>query len=493
MTLSVYNSLTRRKEAFRPVEEGFVGIYVCGPTVYGHSHIGHAKSYISFDVIVRYLRYLGYQVRYVQNITDVGHLTDDADMGEDKIIKKAQRERIEPMEVVETYTRSYFDDMDALNLLRPDISPRASAHIPEQIALIQELIENEHAYEENGSVYYAVHTFPEYGKLSGRKIDELEEGVRIDVRSDKRHPADFALWKKANQDHLMQWPSPWGNGYPGWHLECSVMSTKYLGQPFDIHGGGLENIFPHHECEIAQSEANNGKQFANYWLHNNMVTVNGMKMGKSLGNAIDLKAAFNGSHPLLSKPYSPLTIRYFVLSSHYRSPLDFSDEALLAAEKGLARLHATVKLVRDQKERAAQSGQVLESVADLITRTTEAFEVAMNDDFNTAQALGALFEYTREVNSLLNSDQTLAKETLEAIDEIYHKLGEGVLGIIPNTLVTEAGGELVDGLVNVLIQIRQEARGKKDWQTADLIRDKLTEIGVSLEDRADGTIWKLSS
>ena len=311
MPLKLYNSLTRQKEEFKPIEEDFVSIYVCGPTVYDHAHIGHAKSYVSFDVIVRYLRYTGYKVRYVQNITDVGHLTDDADMGEDKIIRKAQRERIEPMEVVETYTRSYFEDMDSLNVIRPDISPRPSGHIPEQIALIEELVKNEHAYVVDGSVYYNVSSFSEYGKLSGRKIDELEEGVRINVRSEKRHPADFALWKKADASHLMQWPSPWGAGYPGWHIECSVMSTKYLGQPFDIHGGGLENIFPHHECEIAQSEVLHGHNFANYWLHNNMVTVNGMKMGKSLGNAISMKDAFSGTHPLLSKPYAPLTIRFF--------------------------------------------------------------------------------------------------------------------------------------------------------------------------------------
>ncbi|NIP23436.1 MAG: cysteine--tRNA ligase [Phycisphaerae bacterium] len=491
MTLQVYNSLTRQKEEFNPIEPGFVGIYVCGPTVYGHAHIGHGKSYVSFDVIVRYLCYLGYKVRYVQNITDVGHLTDDADAGEDKIIKQAKKERLEPMEIVETYTRSYFEDMDALNNLRPDISPRASAHIPEQIALIEELLETEHAYESNGSVYFDVSSFSDYGKLSGRKVEELAEGVRISVRSEKRHPADFALWKNAESGHLMQWPSPWGEGYPGWHVECSVMSTKYLGQPFDIHGGGLENIFPHHESEIAQSEASHDQTFANYWLHNNMVTVNGMKMGKSLGNAINLKEAFQGTHPLLSKPYNPLTIRFFILSSHYRSPLDFSDEALQAAEKGLARLHATVKLVRDQL-RQASPGDVPEAVTELINRHKQAFEEAMNDDFNTAQAIATLFEFTKEVNTLLNTKRAFSQDTLAAINNLYQILGEDVLGLIPHTFTTEAGDDLINGLLNVLIQIRQEARSKKDWATADAIRDKLAELDIILEDRPDGTIWKLS-
>lgn len=491
MTLQVYNSLTRQKEEFNPIEPGFVGIYVCGPTVYDHAHIGHGKSYVSFDVIVRYLRYLGYKVRYVQNITDVGHLTDDADAGEDKIIKQAKKERLEPMEVVETYTRSYFEDMDTLNNLRPDISPRASAHIPEQIALIEELLEAEHAYESNGSVYFDVSSFSDYGKLSGRKVEELAEGVRISVRSEKRHPADFALWKKAESGHLMQWPSPWGDGYPGWHVECSVMSTKYLGQPFDIHGGGLENIFPHHESEIAQSEANHNRKFANYWLHNNMVTVNGMKMGKSLGNAINLKDAFQGTHSLLSKPYNPLTIRFFILSSHYRSPLDFSDEALQAAEKGLARLHAAVKLVRDQLQQASP-GDIPEAVTELINRHKQAFEDAMNDDFNTAQAIAALFEFTKEVNTLLNAKEPLSQETLTAINNLYQTLGEDVLGLIPQTFTTESGDDLINGLLNVLIQIRQEARSKKDWATADAIRDKLAELDIVLEDRPDGTIWKLS-
>ncbi|MDQ1273815.1 MAG: cysteinyl-tRNA synthetase, partial [Planctomycetota bacterium] len=340
MTLKFYNSLTRKKEVFVPVQEGRVNMYVCGPTVYDHPHIGHAKSYVSFDVIVRYLRYLSYKVRYVQNITDVGHLTDNADTGEDKILKRAQRERLEPAELVEIYTRSYFEDMDALSNVRPDISPRATAHIPEQIELVERLIEKGYAYISNGSVYFDVNKFKEYGKLSGRKQEELEAGARIEINPEKRNPSDFALWKKAEPAHIMRWKSPWGEGFPGWHLECSAMSMKYLGQTLDIHGGGLENTFPHHECEIAQSEAANELPFVRYWIHNNMVTVNGQKMGKSLGNFITLKDAF--------KKYHPLTIRFFILTTHYRSPLDFSDEALDAANKGLERLHNTIKNLRER-------------------------------------------------------------------------------------------------------------------------------------------------
>ena len=491
MAIKLYNSLHRKKEIFEPLEEGFVGIYVCGPTVYGHSHLGHAKSYVSFDAIIRYFRYAGYHVRYVQNITDVGHLTDDADAGEDKILKQARKERVEPMEIVERYTRSYFEDMDALNVQRPDISPHAAAHIPEQIALIEELLASGHAYEKNGSVYFDVSSYPDYGQLSGRKLEDLEEGVRIDVNSDKDDPADFALWKKAEPGHIMKWRSPWGEGYPGWHIECSVMSTKYLGEPFDIHGGGLENIFPHHESEIAQCDAAHHHGFARYWMHNNMVTVNGMKMGKSLGNAITLKQIFSGDHPLLTQAYDPPTLRSFILSSHYRSPVDFTNDALQAAEKGLKRLHGTVKLVRDQLAHAAD-GDLLPAAAEAIETHTAAFTAAMDDDFNTPKAIAALFDFNRAVNTMLNSGTPLSKQTLAAIDTVYRTLGEGVLGIVPDELTAEIGGDLVDGLVNILIHLRQQARANKDWTTADTIRDRLTELGIALEDRPDGTIWKLT-
>jgi cysteinyl-tRNA synthetase len=483
MALTVYNHLTRRKELFEPVQEGYVSVYVCGPTIYDHAHIGHAKAYITFDTIVRYLRLLGYKVRYVQNITDVGHLTDDADEGEDKILKQARADRVEPMELVETYMRSYFEDMDALNVVRPDISPRPTCHITEQIEMAQRLLETGHAYEANGSVYFDVSSWPEYGKLSGRRVEELEEGARVAVNPEKRHPADFAVWKKAEPGHILRWPSPWSEGYPGWHLECSVMATKYLGQPFDIHGGGLENIFPHNECEIAQFEAATGETFCNYWLLNNMVTVDGVKMGKSLGNAISIKE-------MLAR-HEAMTIRFFVLSSHYRSPTDFSEEALQAASRGLERLVGVVRLVRERLRDA--TGEELDT--EWKTRLAEAetkFREAMDDDFNTALAIATLFDLGREVNALLNSDQAVSRANLEAIDDHYQRLGGDVLGIDLGKVSGVADSDLVDGLVRLLIDMRQEARQARDWAQADAIRDRLDELGVALEDGAEGTRWRLS-
>jgi cysteinyl-tRNA synthetase len=485
MTLHVYNSLTRTKEKFVPIHEGWVGIYVCGPTVHGDAHLGHAKSYVSFDVIVRYLRYLGYRVRYVQNITDVGHLTDDADEGEDKILRKARLGKVEPMELVETYMRSYFEDMDAMNVLRPDISPRASGHIPEMLELVKDLLQSGHAYEVNGSVYFSVESFPEYGKLSGRRVEELEEGARVEVNPEKRHPADFALWKRADPEHILRWPSPWGPGYPGWHAECSVMSAKYLGQPFDIHGGGLENQFPHHECEIAQSEAATGEPFAKYWLHNNMVTVDGVKMGKSLGNFVTLKDAFSR--------YSPLVVRFFALSSHYRSPLDFSDDALAAASKGLERLHAAVKLARDHLGRAgAGDDEPAPAVAAALAAHRERFIEAMDDDFNTASALSVLFDFSRQTNTWLNEGGALSGASLRAIDTLYTELAGDVLGLLPAEFDAGAGtAELTDQLIALLVDLRQEARKAKDFARSDQIRDRLAEMGVALEDGADGTRWRV--
>lgn len=485
MTLHIHNSLTRSKEEFKSLHEGWVGIYVCGPTVHGHAHLGHAKSYVSFDVVVRYLLYLGYQVRYVQNITDVGHLTDDADEGEDKILRKARLGKVEPMELVETYMRSYFEDMDALNVLRPDISPRASGHIPEMIELVKELLNRGHAYEANGSIYFAVDSYSEYGKLSGRRVAELEEGARVEVNPEKRNPADFALWKRAEPEHILRWPSPWGWGYPGWHVECSVMSAKYLGQPFDIHGGGLENQFPHHECEIAQSEAAAGEPFARYWMHNNMVTVNGVKMGKSLGNFVTLKDAF--------ARYSPLVVRFFALSSHYRSPLDFSDDALVAASRGLERLHSAVKLVRDALGKAgAVEGEAAPEVALALHEQAARFREAMDDDFNTAVALSVLFDLTRQTNTWLNSGAELSAASLQAIDALYSELAGNVLGLLPSDLGAGGGNaELTDQLIAFLSDIRQEARTARDFTRADQIRERLAEIGVILEDGADGTRWRL--
>jgi cysteinyl-tRNA synthetase len=504
MALQLYNSLTRQTEEFKPLSEGRVGIYVCGPTVYGHAHLGHAKSYVSFDVLVRYLRYLGYSVTYVQNITDVGHLTDDADAGEDKIAKAARKERKHPMALAEDYTRSYFEDMDKLNCVRPDISPRASGHIIEQIELVKVLIEKGFAYEVNGSVYFDVAKFPDYGKLSGRNVEEMQVGARIEVSPEKQNPVDFALWKKAEPNHIMQWPSPWGMGYPGWHLECSAMSTKYLGQPFDIHGGGMENKFPHHECEIAQSEAAYGRQFVRFWLHNNMVTVDSQKMGKSLGNFISLKEAFAGTHEKLSRAYEPLAVRQLVLNSHYRSPLDFSDAALFSARSGYQKISEAVRNLRKQIATAPQGDPCVEDVPpsnrgqdarDTVLKQLDGakakFEEAMNDDLNTSVALSVLFDLVRLTNSLLENRKTTG-ETLVAVNEMFTKLGGDVLGVVTEECV-QAGGikeDALDKLVGILIPQRAEARKAKDFARADAIRAKLDEAGIILEDGPQGTQWR---
>ena len=490
MVLQLYNSLTRRTEEFRPLVEGRVGVYVCGPTVYGHAHLGHAKSYVSFDVLVRYLRSLGYSVTYVQNITDVGHLTDDADAGEDKIAKAARKERKHPMALAESYTRSYFEDMDQLNCVRPDISPRASGHIIEQIELVKVLLEKGFAYEVNGSVYFDVSKFPDYGKLSGRNTEEMQAGARIEVSPEKRNPVDFALWKKAEPNHIMQWPSPWGTGYPGWHLECSAMSTKYLGQPFDIHGGGMENKFPHHECEIAQSEAAQGVQFVRTWVHNNMVTVDGQKMGKSLGNFITLKEAFAGTHEKLSRAYEPLAVRQLVLSSHYRSPLDFSDAALFAAHSGYQKISEAVRNLRKQISTATQ-GEPDAAVVKQLEGAKAKFEEAMNDDLNTSVALSVLFDLVRLTNGLLENKK-MTRETLTAVNEMFIKLGGDILGIVAED-AAPAGGvseDALDKLVGILIAQRAEARKAKDFARADAIRARLEEAGIVLEDSPQGTQWR---
>ncbi|MFA5784422.1 MAG: cysteine--tRNA ligase [Phycisphaerae bacterium] len=489
MALELYNSLTRQQEEFKPLVKGKVGIYVCGPTVYGHAHLGHAKSYVSFDILVRYLRYLGYNVTYVQNITDVGHLTDDADEGEDKIAKEAVKEKKYPMAIAEYYTRSFFDDMDKLNCVRPDISPRASGHIIEQIEMVKKLLEEDFAYEVNGSVYFEVSKFAEYGKLSGRNVEDMQAGARVEVSKDKRHPADFAIWKKAEANHIMQWPSPWGMGYPGWHLECSVMGTKYLGQPFDIHGGGLENKFPHHECEIAQAEAANDKQFVRYWLHNNMVTVDGQKMGKSLGNFITLKQAFSGTHDKLMRSYEPLAVRQLILNSHYRSPLDFSDAALFAAQSGYERINQTVQALRKMLGQAGE-GELDKSVVEELEGLKSKFEEAMNNDLNTSIALSVIFELVRLANKLLE-EKDVSNKTLTAVDDVFAMLGGDVLGIVKNDYQISAGGEeVVDGLVRMLIEQRAAARSAKNFAAADEIRKKLEAIGIVLEDKPGETVWR---
>lgn len=479
--LHIYNTLTRKKEKFFPLTSGYVGLYVCGPTVYDHSHIGHAKSYISFDIIVRYLRYLGYKVRYVQNITDVGHLLGDSQEGEDRVARQARLENLEPMEIAELYTRSYFEDMDALGLLRPDISPRASGHILEQIEMIKKLLQKGLAYEIEGNVYFDVHKFRHYGKLSGRKIEELEAGARVEVKEEKRHPADFALWKVAGKGHLMQWPSPWGMGYPGWHIECSCMSTKYLGETFDIHGGGLENVFPHHECEIAQSEGAFDKPFARYWIHNNMVTVDGVKMGKSLNNFITIKDAL--------KKYPALAIRYFILTSHYRSALDFSNEALLAAEKGMKKIQTTYQRInqgiRDSTEHAMEQSLP-------IGEFKESFQNAMNDDFNTPQAIAAVFNLLSEVNRRFDDlNQLPSKRQLLEVQDVLNNTAGNVLGILSTQSEDERDlKEKFENVMDIVLDLRSQFRSEKNFKLSDKIREQLENHGITIKDSAEGSTWQ---
>ena len=491
MGLKVYNTLTRKLEDFVPLTPGRVGIYVCGPTVYSSPHLGHYKSYISFDVIVRYLRYLGYAVTYVQNITDVGHLTDDADEGEDKIAKQARKEAKHPMAIAEHYTVMFFRDMDKLNCLRPDISPRATGHIPEQIELVQTLMDKGFAYEVNGSVYFDVSKFAGYGKLSGRNIEEMQAGARVEVNQEKRNPADFALWKKAETNHIMWWNSPWGRGYPGWHLECSVMSMKYLGKTIDIHGGGLDNQFPHHECEIAQSEAANGVPFVRYWLHNNMVTLNGQKMSKSIGNVITLDQFISGTHPSLSRAYSPLAVRQLILNGHYRSTIDFSDAAFSAAQSGYDRITGTVQALRS-KINSAPAGDADKSVLKELDIVKVKFEEAMNDDFNTAVAVSMLFEMAKLTQRLLENPKTTAG-TLKAADNQFLALGGDVLGIVPDEYPQRIAtdNELLDFLIGQMIQKRAEARKNKNFAESDAIRKQLEDHGIVLEDQPGGvTTWR---
>ncbi|MCX6134652.1 MAG: cysteine--tRNA ligase [Ignavibacteriales bacterium] len=483
MSLQVYNTLSRQKEDFKPLHEGRVGMYVCGPTVYGHSHIGHAKSYVSFDAIVRYLRYAGYKVLYVQNITDVGHLTDDADAGEDKIEKQSRLDRVHPMQIADMFTTSYFEDMDALGVLRPDITPRASGHIIEQIEVVEQLVRSGFAYIANGSVYFDVTKFAGYGKLSGRSVEDLEAGARIDVNPEKRHPADFALWKKAEPEHIMQWSSPWGKGYPGWHIECSAMSMKYLGESFDIHGGGLENQFPHHECEIAQSECSTGKPFVKYWIHNNMVTANGQKMGKSLGNFVNLKDAF--------KKFDPLVVRFFILQSHYRSTLDFSDDAVTGAKVGLEKLLNTVRNLREEISKPAAADRTAEATVDLQHYETR-FVGAMNDDFNTPQAIAVLFDLSRETNALLSLEEKFTIESLRRIEKFFMTFGGSVLGILSSQSASLTSGDvaLEADLTQLLVDLRTDVRAQKLWPLSDKIRDGLKKIGITIEDKKDGTVWR---
>lgn len=496
MSLKIYNSLTRQRETFEPLNPPRVGIYVCGPTVYGHSHLGHAKSYVSFDVVVRWLRALGHDVNYVQNITDVGHLTNnDEDAGEDPVIREARRRGLHPMAVAESYTRSFLDDMDRLSLVRPDIMPRATGHIPEQIELARALIAKGHAYEVQGSVYFSVPSFAEYGKLSGRSVEQMEAGARVAVNAEKQHPADFALWKHADASHLMRWPSPWGEGYPGWHLECSAMSMKYLGATVDIHGGGLENQFPHHECEIAQSECVTRAPFVRYWMHNNMVTLNGQKMGKSLGNAISLKEVFFGREGgvrssatgelLLEKAYEPVVVRHFILTSHYRATLDFSSEALSAAESGSYKLRDALKQLTHAARHAPDAQSQPQRLAQL-GEIKSRFDQAMNEDFNTAAAIAVLFELTRVVNGWMQ--ESAARSDLLAAEQFMRHSCQDVLGLHwPATDAADA--ERPSELIRLLVDLRMEARQRKDFALSDVIRDRLKGLGVELKDGPQGTTW----
>ena len=483
MALQLYNSMTRRKEPFEPVTPGRVGIYVCGPTVYSEPHIGNARGPVFFDVVRRWLEREGYTVRYVSNITDVGHLTDDADEGEDKLLKRARLEKLEPMEIAEKYFWIYFDALAKLGVRRPDVVPRASGHIIEQIGMTATLLERGLAYERDGSVYFDVSAWNGYGELSGRNPDDLLEGTRVAVRSDKDDPRDFALWKRAERGHIMRWPSPWGEGYPGWHIECSVMSTKYLGDAFDIHGGGLDLLFPHHECEIAQARGA-GKPFARYWLHWNFLTFGGEKMAKSKG-ALALSQ--------LLREHDPLALRFHLLSAHYRSVSDFSDESLRSSAQGLKRIQDAY---REVLKRLGES-EVAAPEEDPLAGYRNRFAEAMNDDFNTPQAIAALFDATREINATLapvKGAKGPSLEYLAAARAFYEDLAGEVLGVLGTPETTQTGADLgtLDGLLDLVIAQRQEARLRRDFAGADAIRDRLAELGVVLEDTPDGSRWKLA-
>ena len=484
--LVIYNTLTRKKEDFKPLHAPNVGLYVCGPTVYGDGHLGHARPAITFDVLFRYLTHLGYKVRYVRNITDVGHLEHDADEGEDKIAKKARLEKLEPMEVVQHYLLRYHKAMERLNVLPPSIEPHASGHIIEQIEFVKKILKAGYAYESEGSIYFDVEKYNQkfhYGKLSGRNIDELLETTRdLDGQSEKRRSVDFALWKKASPEHIMHWPSPWSEGFPGWHLECSAMGTKYLGEEFDIHGGGMDLMFPHHECEIAQSCAALGKETVKYWMHNNMITINGQKMGKSLGNFITLDEFFTGNHPLLSQPFAPMTIRFFILQAHYRSTVDFSSEALVASEKGLARLMEAY--TRLQKLTPSATSTV-ETVG-----LRDKCEAAMCDDLNTPIVISHLFDAAKAINTVHDGKGTISEADLTELKEVFKVFVEDILGLQTEEAAGESN-EAYKKAIDLLLQMRLEAKQNKDWATSDKIRNELTALGFTIKDTKDGFEWNL--
>jgi len=505
--LRLTNTLSRSKELFKPIHEGHAGMYVCGPTVYGDAHLGHARPGVTYDVLSKLLRHLGYKVRYVRNITDVGHLEHDADEGEDKIAKKARLEQLEPMEVVQAYTLRYHEAMRLLNVAPPSIEPRASGHIVEQIEAVKKILDAGYAYESNGSIYFDVQKYNadhRYGVLSGRNLDDTLEGTRsLDGQSDKRAPFDFALWKKAEPEHIMRWPSPWGEGFPGWHLECSVMGEKYLGQEFDIHGGGMDLMFPHHECEIAQNVASRGTQGVHYWVHNNMITINGQKMGKSLGNFITLPQLFSGDHPKLERAYSPMTVRFFILQAHYRGTLDFSNDALLAAEKGLSRvLQASRELyaMAGRKAPVYVYGEENFGVAP-DTCPAESAEVraifegiydALCDDMNTPVALAQISEAVRLINTAKAGSLKLGTGDLQTLCQIFDDIVFGVLGLRDETAGgSEGSDKIIDGLMSMVLEQRAAAKAAKDWTTSDHIRDALKALGIQVKDTKDGAEWTI--
>jgi len=483
--LRIYNTLTRKKEDFKALNPPHVGLYVCGPTVYGDAHLGHARPAVTFDLLFRFLKHMGFKVRYVRNITDVGHLENDADAGEDKVARKARLEQLEPMEIVHFYLNQYHRHMTSLNVLPPSIEPQASGHIIEQQKMVEDIIQAGYAYESNGSVYFDVSRYDEdhdYGVLSGRKTEDLVSNTReLEGQSEKKNPLDFALWKKADERHIMRWPSPWSEGFPGWHLECSVMSSKYLGEQFDIHGGGLDLLFPHHECEIAQTVAARGKQAVKYWMHNNMITIKGQKMGRSLGNFITLDELFSGKNNLLEKSYSPMTIRFFMLQAHYRSTLDFSNEALSASEKGLKRLFEALEVL----ENIEPSKQSTVDVHDIIEGSWKAIE----DDLNSPVAIAKLFEGVRFIHLVNEGKEKLNELHLQELKEFMPMFTREILGLLPEE---KESNDKSSQIIEAVLKIRQDAKNRKDFRTADEIRDALTSIGIEIKDSKEGARWKFS-
>ena len=490
-SLFIYNTLTRTKELFKPITPHHVGMYVCGPTVYGDPHLGHARPAITFDILFRYLKHIGYKVRYVRNITDVGHLVHDADEGEDKIAQKARLEKLEPMEVAEYYTLRYHKAMDALGVLPPSIEPHATGHIIEQIELVKQILENGFAYESHGSVYFDVEKYNQkynYGKLSHRNLQDVINNSRtLDGQDEKHNQVDFALWKKAQPEHIMRWPSPWSVGFPGWHAECTAMGRKYLGNQFDIHGGGLDLVFPHHECEIAQAVASQGSEMVHYWMHNNMITINGQKMGKSLNNFITLEQFFTGNSDQLDEAYSPMTIRFFILQAHYRSTVDFSNDALKASKKGMERLFDAFRQM--ERIEAAADGDITKEYTDKLR--SKCYE-AMDDDLNTPIVISYLFEACHDINQIADKQKGITPEALEAMKDIFHTFVFDILGL---SMEQSGGGEREDAYgkaIDLLLDIRQNAKSNKDWATSDKIRNELAALGFEIKDTRDGATWKLN-